>query len=191
MTSPAKKMGIGIEDYLNGELDAEQKHEFVDGEVYAMVGVTVLHNDITLNMAMWLRTRVEAPCKVFVNDVKVFVNTDATQCFYYPDVMVACDGPDQDLYYRQEPCLIVEVLSNTTERRDRSDKFFAYRKLPSLREYVLVAQDAYRVEVYRKGTNWDLEVYGEGDNFRLDCAADEMSVAEVYDKVQPVPDVAE
>ena len=185
MTSTARKLGTSVEDYLRGERVSEVKHEYVNGEVYAMVGVRVTHNRIGLNLALWLGSRVSPPCQVFASDVKVRVKSVDEERFYYPDVMVACDGPEQDPYYREQPCLIVEVLSDSTERLDRSDKFFAYRKLPSLREYVLIAQDSHRVEVYRRDTSWDLEVYGAGESLRLECVGDSVSVAALYENAEP------
>jgi Uma2 family endonuclease len=187
MASTAKTLGASVADYLDGELHSEVKHEYINGEVYAMVGATADHNTIAGNCFAWLHSRVKPPCKVFMGEVKARVHTGTDDRFYYPDVMIACDQGDLDPYYRKEPCLIIEVLSDSTERRDRADKFFAYRKLPSLREYVLIAQDSYRVEVYRKSTQWDLEIYGGGQRLRLDCAADELAVAEVYRGAEPAP----
>ena len=187
MTSTAAQLGISVEDYLDGELRSEVKHEYVNGEVYAMVGATADHNTIAGNGFAWLHSRVKLPCKVYMGEVKARVLTDLDDRFYYPDVMIACDQGDLHPYFRTEPCLIIEVLSNSTERRDRADKFFAYRKLPSLREYVLIAQDSYRVEVYRRDTNWDLEIYGEDASLRLECVADSLAVADVYQGAEPAP----
>ncbi len=187
MTSTATQLGISVEDYLEGELRSEVKHEYVNGEVYAMVGVTVFHNVIAVNCLVWLHPRLQSPCVALIGEVKARVQTETEDHFYYPDVMVACDEGDLDSYYRSQPCLIIEVLSDSTERRDRADKFFAYRKLPSLREYVLIAQDSYRVEVYRRNTQWDLEIYCEGGSLHLDSVDDSLAVTDVYRGAEPPP----
>ena len=101
------------------------------------------------------------------------------------------DAPSLDAqnpYDREQPRLIIviiEVLSTSTERRDRADKFFAYRKLASLREYVLVAQDTERVEIYRRDTQWDMEIYGQGDSFELNCMGAVFKVAAAYLGAEP------
>lgn len=186
MSATAPELPVSVEEYLDGELVAEVKHEYVNGRVYAMVGTSVVHNTVTLNLAVALRTAPKEPgCSVYVADVKARISTDDEDRFFYPDVMVACDDDEQDAYYRERPCLVVEVLSPSTERRDRADKFFAYRKLPSLQEYVLVAQDTQRVEVYRRDTQWELEIYGEGEQFELSCAGGAIAVADVYAGAEP------
>ncbi len=187
MASTAKNLGVGVEDYLKGELVSEVKHEYVNGEVYAMVGATADHNTIAGNCFAWLHPRVKLPCKIYMGDVKARILTDTDDRFYYPDVMITCDEGDLDPYFRNEPCLIIEVLSHSTERRDRADKFFAYRKLPSLREYMLIAQDSYRVEVYRRNTQWDLEIYCEGGSLHLDSVDDSLAVTDVYRGAEPPP----
>lgn len=176
---------LTVEAYLQGELRSEVRHEYVNGEVFAMVGAGVAHNIIALNVASALRNHLrDGPCQGFVSDVKVHIKEADDERFYYPDVFVACDPRDGEPYYRDHPRLIVEVLSEHTERNDRSDKFYAYRRIPTLMEYVLVAQDVQRVEVYRRETSWDLELYGKGQRFRLDSADMELSVAEVYESVE-------
>jgi Uma2 family endonuclease len=175
---------MSVEDYLEGERTAEIRHEYVDGEVFAMVGTTKAHNLIAGNLYGFLRTALaRRPCNVFMSDVKVHVKTETKECFYYPDLHVECEPATEDSYLSERPRLIVEVLSDSTERGDRSDKFYAYRKLPSLEEYVLVAQDEERVEVYRRTSGWELEVYGSDDSFRLESVDAEIPVAGVYESL--------
>ena len=160
MAELARQLLISSAEYLEGEKAAKVRHEYVDGYVWAMAGGSKAHNQVAGNFYGVLRAHLRGtPCTVFIGDVKVNVTWDWHERFYYPDVVVGCDAGDADPYVVEQPKLIVEVLSDSTERNDRSDKFYAYRRLPSLEEYVLVAQDTLRVEVYRRDTGWDLEIY--------------------------------
>lgn len=130
---------LSIDDYLAGELASEIRHEYVDGEVYAMAGAGRAHNLIVTNIVARLRVKARGtPCLVFATDMKVRVG--AWNAFYYPDVAVSCDPSDDNEFYLTAPCLIVEVLSPSTEGIDRREKLLAHRTLESLREYVLIAQ---------------------------------------------------
>jgi len=98
------------------------------------------------------------PCEVFIADMKVIVDPAV---YYYTDVVVTCDPPGGDPYMRIQPRLLIEVVSPSTERTDRHEKAFAYRRVPSLQEYVLVLQDRMQVEVYRRqsGDEWTREIF--------------------------------
>lgn len=183
MVELARKLGISPAEYLAGEKVAEVRHQYVDGEVYAMAGGTKAHNLISLNLARVLHGHLRnTPCRVFSSDVKVRVAWDWRERYYYPDVVVACEAGDVDPYVVGQPKLVIEVLSDSTERDDRSDKFYAYRRLPSLEEYVLVAQDTLRVEVYRRETGWDLEVYATAESgFALRSIGVSLTVLDVYE----------
>jgi len=106
----------------------------------------------------------------------VRVRTEQDDRFYYPDLLVSCTRHEPSAYYTEAPVLIVQVPSQSTERHDRAEKFYHYRRLGSLQEYVLVAQDLMRVEVYRRSSGWDLELYGEGDRFCLEAVDLELAV---------------
>ncbi|MDO8350788.1 MAG: Uma2 family endonuclease, partial [Gallionella sp.] len=145
-----------------GELSSEIRHEYVDGEVYAMAGAGEAHNLIALNIASKLREFVRGgPCRVFISDMKLHVKT--WKAYYYPDVMVTCDPADSQSHFKELPSLIVEVLSPSTESTDRREKMLAYRTLASLREYVLVAADKRQVEIYRRDEQdeWQLAVIND------------------------------
>jgi len=118
-------------------------------------------------------------CQLFTNDMKVHVELDGRHFFYYPDLVVGCDPEDREAYYLDRPCLVVEVLSPATERIDRREKLLTYIQLPSLQEYLLVAQDRPLVEVYRRRAGWLPEEVSEG-TFRLDCLELEVPVASIY-----------
>jgi len=188
MAELARKLFVSSAEYLEGEKVARVRHEYVDGDVYAMVGGTKAHNLISLNLARILHGHLrKTPCRVFSSDVKVHVAWDWRERFYYPDVVVGCEAGDTDPYVVEQPKLVVEVLSDSTERDDRSDKFYAYRRLTSLEEYVLVAQDMRRVEVYRRETGWDLEVYETEGDFNLRSVGLDLTLAEVYEGVLQAP----
>ena len=164
MAIAASRLPISIEQYLEAELTAPVKHEYVAGHIYAMVGTSKAHNRIAINLTAALNTHLRGgPCQVFMADIKVYVK-NAT-AFYYPDVVVACDRGDGDPYVVTKPLLIVEVLSPSTERIDREEKLHNYRQLDSLEEYVLITPETKEAEVHRRVEGlWKVEAYaGEGN----------------------------
>lgn len=187
MPKPMTKPPLTAAEYLEGEKVAAVRHELVNGEVVAMTGATKMHNRLTKRLARLFDDRLAGgPCEAFGTDVKVRVQALSDDRFYYPDLHVECEPFTPDAYYSERPILIVEVLSDSTERGDRCDKFYAYRKLASLMEYLLVAQDERRVEVYRRETGWDLELYGEGQHLHLAAIGGDLGVDEIYqDILQP------
>ena len=154
---------LSVDEYLVGEVESQVRHEYVDGEVYAMVGASDRHGLITLNLAGLLSQRLPDRCQVFSSDMKVGIRTAERDIFYYPDVLVSCDPRDREPYYRQYPCLVVEVLSPHTARLDRFEKFMFYRQLDTLLEYVLVSQDYRQVEVFRRSDQWHGTRYTTGE----------------------------
>jgi Uma2 family endonuclease len=149
---------ISVAEYLTSERDSPVRHEYVNGQVYAMAGASDRHNRIALNLASRLNDHLNGgPCEVFIADIKVMVDPVV---YYYPDVVVTCDPPGGDPYVRTQPHLIIEVVSPSTERTDRHEKLFAYQRVPSLQEYVLVLQDRMQVEVYRcqRAGEWTREI---------------------------------
>jgi Uma2 family endonuclease len=159
MAEAAREIALmSSEEYLARENDGAWRHEFVNGAVYAMVGTSDRHNVIALNLASELLRHLPERCQVFANDMKVQVRQAADHRFYYPDVFVSCAPSEMGRYTREEPLLVAEVLSPSTERVDRGEKFEAYTALPSLDEYALIAQDRRRVEVFRRSTGWRREV---------------------------------
>jgi Uma2 family endonuclease len=184
MLNTAEQLKISIDDYLEGELVSDVKHEYVNGEVYAMAGARRAHNLISMTLANLLYNHLrDTPCRVFVADMKVGILTATDDCFYYPDVQVSCEKNGND-HYNAEPKLIIEVLSDSTERKDRVEKFYTYRKLASLEEYVLVAQDCLRIEIYRRRNGWDVELLGEEQSFQFESVGLALVVADVYRDVE-------
>ena len=184
MSNTAEQLKISIDDYLEGELISDIKHEYINGEVFAMAGARRAHNVISMTLANLLYNHLRGtPCQVFNSDMKVGVLTATDDIFYYPDVQVSCEKNGND-HYNAEPKLIIEVLSDSTERKDRVEKFYTYRKLASLEEYVLVAQDSLRIEIYRRRNGWDLELLGENDSFQFESVELNLTVADVYRDVE-------
>lgn len=177
---------IGVEDYLAGERDGEVRHEYIAGEVYAMTGASRRHGLIVNAVAFALTPSVrERGCQLFTNDMKVHVHHAGDDAFYYPDIVLTCEADDEEDYYLKHPCLIVEVLSESTERIDRREKLLAYTAgLPSLREYLLVAQDRRQVDLYRRTeTDWVHDTHTQG-SLRLDCLELDLSLEDIYEDVE-------
>ena len=136
---------------MRGEALSEVRHEYVDGEVFAMAGSSRAHNAVSLNFASELRHHLWGkPCGVFMADVKARVLAHQQDTFYYPDVMVGCDERDTHDLYLRFPKLIIEVLSESTERMDRNEKFLRYMTIPTLEEYVLAEQKREAVTIFRR-----------------------------------------
>ncbi len=183
MTFHARLRQLSMDEYLQGELTSNQRHEYVTGQVYAMVGASRTHNLITLNLAAAFHAHLRnSPCRVFALNMKVRI--EAVDVFYYPDLAVSCAAADDRSYFLTEPVLIVEVLSRVTEATERREKFMHYRKLESLREYVLVSQEAPRVEIYRreKGNDWWMDSYGDKETARFDSLRLKLQLTEIYAK---------
>lgn len=178
------KVKTSVEDYLQGELVSEVKYEYINGEVYAMSGAKRSHNIICMNLSGQLFTHLRnTSCLAFNSDMKVRVQTASDDCFFYPDLHVTCSAGDTAELFNSQPKLIIEVLSETTERYDRAEKFHHYRKLSSLEEYVLIAQDTQRVECYRRADAWDLQLYQQGDSVLLQSVGLELPIAEIYEGI--------
>lgn len=177
---PAVKTFISVEEYIDGELHSEIRHEYIDGQVYAMGGASRVHGLIVNALAFALTPAARHKhCQLFTSDMKVRLKIADKEVFYYPDLLLSCDPTDREPYFSSQPCLIVEVLSESTERVDRREKLLAYQTLPSLREYVLVAQDVRRVEIYRRARDWQVE-YVESGEIRLDCLDAVVALDAVY-----------
>ena len=171
-------------EYLESEIQAPFKREFVAGEVYAMAGATARHNRIALNVA----TRLDAatrgtPCEVFMADMKVRV--EAHRAFYYPDVLLAGEPGAAQPLYRGRPCLLVEVLSPSTAGIDEREKWHHYRDIPTLRHYLLIDSESRQVRLRtRAGADWLEQTLAEGERMTLSCGPVwlELGLEEIYDR---------
>jgi Uma2 family endonuclease len=188
MTATAQDMPLDADSYLAWEEQQPDKHEYVRGEVFAMVGARREHVVVTLNLAAALKQRLRGgPCQAYVSDLKLRVA--AADAFFYPDVMVSCD-PRDHVAERciEHPTLIAEVLSDSTAAFDRGEKFAAYRSLASLQEYVLVDIPARRVESFRRvpDDEWLLHVdAAAGDMCRFRSLDVAIPLAEVFENLAP------
>lgn len=179
---------VSLEDFLLGEAadPSGVRREWVDGHVYAMAGATPEHGRLTAATLAELRTALRGQCSV--RDGSVAVHIAATRAGLRPDVSVVC-GPITKTVVEKNgrvegeaitnPCILVEVLSESTERDDRGWKFRDYRTLASLEEYVLVSQETRRIEIFRRATNWQCEVAGAGDSITIHGAR--LLVDAIYD----------
>ena len=184
MAMPQPMLLISEEDYLAGEEQSRVKHEYVNGQVYAMAGASANHNLISVNMVTLLNAALPDHCEVFMADMKVRVATKYDLIFYSPDVMVSCTAEDRATYYREKPCLIIEVLSPSTRRQDFFEKFWTYQHIPTLQEYLLLDQDVRKATLFRRSKNWQPEVYLEG-TFHLESVNLEISLESLYRRVRP------
>jgi Uma2 family endonuclease len=151
----AMSFPLTLEEYLELEEHSRIRHEYIAGEIFAMTGVTKRHNRIAGRIYHVFAGHLRGgPCDVYISDVKVKLQVNRDTHVYYPDVMVVCDREPQEDRYVADPKLVVEVLSPSTAGVDRHEKRIAYRGIPALEEYVIVAQDAVEVTVYRREDDW-------------------------------------
>ena len=178
-----KQAYINEEEYVYGEEFSASRHEYLDGQVYAMAGASDKHNRIALNAAILLDAQLPDGCEIFASDMKIRLQLQRKTLFYYPDVMVSCAAMDRATYYRAQPVLIVEVLSKATERQDRGEKFWNYQQIPSLQEYLLLSQDMQEATLFRRSTGWQPEVFRDGA-FRLDSVGLDVPLDALYRRVR-------
>ena len=180
MSSALKNPQISEAEYLSAELTRQDKHEFVSGQVFAMSSASIRHNQIAVNVLFSLRSKASSKCRVSISDVKFKAN----QLYYYPDVIMSC-APKSDEYCESQPCLIVEVLSESTESIDRGEKLHNYQKAPELEAYLLVSQKERRVDVFkRSGAFWRFESVTDGGEIELSCPEMTLSLASIYQGVE-------
>ena len=164
MTALRKYELVQLDDYLATEADAPVKSEYLAGEVYAMAGCTAVHNQLSLSFAGLLLAHLKGkPCRTFISDMKVKLRYDGEDTVYYPDVMVDCSGLAPDAVLATDPTVVAEVLSQSTERTDRREKWFLYRNIPSLQEYVLIDQIRPEVTIFRRSAHWSAEILATPD----------------------------
>ena len=184
MVALSDRIFMTAAEYLDWELTQEERYEYWDGEVVAMSGATRNHNRVSANCFRLLDDAlVDRPCEAYIVDVKVQVALG--QKYVYPDVVVTCDERDKDPRFVQFPCLIVEMLSPSTEAIDRGIKFAQYRKFTALQEYVLVQVDQPFVEVFRRNAQgqWVLSEYTLEDRFCFESLNVEIAIADLYQQV--------
>lgn len=177
----AKFTRISVEEYLAGEKVSEVRHEYVDGEIFAMAGESRRHNRIAGNIYGRLQSHPgNSDCDVFFESVKVQIAV--LNSFYYPDVAVTCESGDDDEYVITSPRLVVEVLSPTTSATDLREKLFSYRHLKSLREYLILEQDSIRAILWRRGKRgqWSKQEISGDEELQLESVELSLKLSELY-----------
>lgn len=189
MGEAAPRVKMSPEEYLAFERASDEKHEYVDGEIFAISGGTYEHSLLCSNVAYELRhALIDRPCDVLGSDMKIKVAT--TNRFFYPDASVVCGDPifgDEVRDSVLNPKLIVEVLSDSSERYDRGEKFAHDRRVESLQEYVLVSQKEPLVEHYSRQADgvWLYRALGRGERLVLPSVGCALAVDRIYLKVFP------
>jgi Uma2 family endonuclease len=170
-----------LSEYLDAERDGIVRHEYVHGRVYAMTGGSLAHNLIINNLARILAAHLQgSPCRVFTTDVKVRVDAGET-AVYYPDITVTCRPFDPRAYWIDDPQIVIEVLSPSTMRTDLEEKLHNYRRIESLQEYALVAQDERLVQVhYRARDGWNFKHFAVEEPLELPSIGLVIPMAEIY-----------
>ncbi|RCJ24975.1 hypothetical protein A6S26_17395 [Nostoc sp. ATCC 43529] len=186
MIANSNRKYMSPQEYLEWEERQDIKYEYINGEVFAMTGGTIPHTTIALNLASALKSHLRgSSCRAFMADAKVAVTENGP--FHYPDVVVSCHPRDkQAIKFIQYPCLIVEVLSPSTEAYDRGRKFIQYRRIQTLQEYVLIDAEKISLDCFRLNDRgiWELHPYEEGNEVHLTSVDFRFPISLVYEDVQ-------
>jgi len=181
MTTLRQFEPLTIDDYLDFEERGEVRHEYINGVIYAMVGASARHNLIAGSLFANLRSHLKgSQCWVFQSDMKV----RSGEVFYYPDVMVSCGKLSPEDRFVAEPKLIIEVLSPSTESKDRLEKLVMYKDIPSLKEYVLVSQNKVLIEIYRRNDDaWEIVSFAPKDNLEFTSVGLSLPIEIIYEDI--------
>lgn len=182
MISGASSPKMTPTEYLDWEPQQELRYEYIDGDIVAMTGGTIPHNDIAINLLTILLPQIRAQgCRLNMADVKLQI--DASGLYYYPDLIVSCDPRDLNARrFIQGPKLIVEVLSPGTADKDRGDKFRDYQSIDTLQEYLLINSEKISAECYRRGEGrmWLYYPYTTGDTITLESLGISLTIEQLY-----------
>jgi Uma2 family endonuclease len=174
---------ITEQEYLDDEKDTEIKHEYADGKIFAMAGAKKNHQRLIMTLASaWHSHLKGTPCEVFSSDVKV--RADNGKKYFYPDILVVCENDESDDYYAEFPRIIVEVLSDSTRKYDKTFKRQIYQTIPTLEEYVLIEQDRVEIEVCRRASGWQSTFYFIDDEITFTSIELTLSVLDIYQRVE-------
>jgi Uma2 family endonuclease len=185
MIAPSPSSFLAAPDYLQAEAQSPIKHEYIDGQVYAMAGASDSHVTVAGNLFALLRPQMRGTgCRVYISDMKARI--ESRNIFYYPDLMVTCDPRDRSYTtYKCHPCLIVEVLSPSTEGFDRGDKFADYQQLESLQEYVLISTQRQRADCFRRSPEglWVMQSFLPASTIDLSSINVQVEINALYEDV--------
>lgn len=171
---------VTFDEYLVFDETSQARHELINGVIFAMSGASDRHNVVCGNLFLHIGGALIGKCQTFQGMMKLKVEHQTDGDGYYPDIMVSCAPTDRERYYRKEPVLLIEVLSPSTEALDRGGKFANYVQIPSLQEYVLVAQDVPQLEVMRRRNAWRPEFLFMDDTLVLESVGLSIPVATIY-----------
>jgi Uma2 family endonuclease len=189
---PAERRLLSVEEYLELEKASTVRHEYINGVVHAMAGASRQHELIVGNVFAAIHHHLRGgPCQSFVGNFKLRLEISRADILYYPDVMVACSPEGIEEYYLRNPRLIVEVLSPSTRSVDRREKLLNYIQVPTVEEYVLIAQDVHEITIHRRSEGWtprwvvDAEAVAGLESIELS-----LPLAWVYEGILPGPSAA-
>ena len=188
MSALQKQNYLTEKAYLEFEEASDFKHEYVAGLIYAMAGATENHNLISGNIFFQLRGASRGKggnCKIFTSDMKL--RTDNGDFYYYPDVMLTCHDDDNNSLYKNKPCFIAEVLSKSTAKIDRREKWQTYRKIPSLRYYLLVDSLKQKIDYFIRNDegDWFCAELESHETLTIECENYQavLTLADIYEDV--------
>jgi Uma2 family endonuclease len=173
------------EEYFQWEEEQQLRHEYINGEVYAMSGGTINHSKIASNLNFILKSHLRGgACQVLTSDARI--NIAQSNDYVYSDLSVTCDDRDRSTsQYITYPCLVVEVLSPSTANYDRGDKFRMYRRNPILQDYLLVDAEKIAIDLYRQNElgNWEIINYQAGDMIELQSINLSCLIENIYEDI--------
>ena len=188
------KQKISIDEYLEMENASSEKHEYYQGEIFAISGAKVPHNIIATNLVVALTIKLKGKsCRPFNSDQRIHV--EANTLFTYPDISIICGDiitRNNDDYNVLNPTVLIEVLSRSTKNYDRGEKFKLYRDITTLKEYILVDSESIHVEIFRLNENnhWELEEYKDSNgSIHIKAIDESLPVAEIYENVKVADDI--
>ncbi|MFM8442299.1 MAG: Uma2 family endonuclease [Methylococcus sp.] len=173
-------------EYLAGEELSDLRHEYVEGQIFAMTGANERHNRITVNLGYRLRGAARGSrCGVFVSDMRLYIRE--RRIYYYPDVMLTCDATDDHELYKERPCLVAEVLSASTETTDRREKLNVYRGIPSLCHILLIHANKAEVDYFCRNAagEWETARLEQDQIIDIRCGdyGTALSLSDLYEDV--------
>jgi Uma2 family endonuclease len=174
---------MSFDEYLAFEETATVRHELIDGMLFAMSGGTDVHHIIAGNLFLHIAGPLVGTCQTFQSGMKLRIDHLSESDGYYPDLMVSCAPTDRERLFRKEPVLLIEVLSPSTARLDRGEKKLNYMQIPSLLEYVLVAQDIPKVEIMRRREAWTTHDLYPGDTLELESVGLRIPMSAIYQTI--------
>lgn len=170
-----------FKDYLKWEAENDEKHEYFDGQVFAMAGASDHHDLVVVNLLSAIHRHLKGKgCRAYSADMKLKVSLKHADAGYYPDIMVVCDPSDSHSHFKTRPKVIVEVM--TDFRRDQVEKFMVYQNIDSLEDYVIISQepDEAKAWIYRRATGWNQEIVRPGETINIRSIEFSIPLDELY-----------